>query len=77
MVQPYPRIVIAGVSSGVGKTTITTALIAALHAQGLQVQPLMGRVMDYLLASRPSPVYVKSTWEPRKSTRCVIRLQRG
>jgi cobyrinic acid a,c-diamide synthase len=34
-----PRIVIAGVSSSVGKTTITTAFIASLRAQGLRVQP--------------------------------------
>ena len=34
-----PRIVIAGVSSNVGKTTITTGVIAALTQQGLAVQP--------------------------------------
>src|SRR5438270_13519477 len=33
-----PRLVIAGVASGVGKTTITTGLMAALRAQGLRVQ---------------------------------------
>ncbi|MEM7028386.1 MAG: cobyrinate a,c-diamide synthase [Chloroflexota bacterium] len=33
------RIVIAGTSSGVGKTTITMGLIAALRQQGLHVQP--------------------------------------
>jgi cobyrinic acid a,c-diamide synthase len=33
-----PRIVIAGTHSGVGKTTITTALIAALARRGLRVQ---------------------------------------
>jgi cobyrinic acid a,c-diamide synthase len=33
------RIVIAGTHSGVGKTTITTALIAALTRRGLRVQP--------------------------------------
>jgi cobyrinic acid a,c-diamide synthase len=34
-----PRIVIAGASSNVGKTTITAGLIAALRARGLVVQP--------------------------------------
>src|SRR5579875_298354 len=33
-----PRIIIAGVASGVGKTTITTGLMAALVARGLRVQ---------------------------------------
>jgi cobyrinic acid a,c-diamide synthase len=34
-----PRIVIAGASSGVGKTTMTAGLIAALRQRGLTVQP--------------------------------------
>ena len=34
-----PRLVIGGTSSGVGKTTITTGLIAALRERGLWVQP--------------------------------------
>ncbi len=34
-----PRIVIAGTSSGVGKTTIATGLTYALHRRGLKVQP--------------------------------------
>lgn len=33
-----PRVVIAGTKSGVGKTTITTGIMAALHMQGLAVQ---------------------------------------
>lgn len=37
--QHRPRIVLAGVSSGVGKTTIVTGLTALLHARGLTVQP--------------------------------------
>jgi len=32
-----PRIVVAGVASGVGKTTIATGLMAALRAQGMRV----------------------------------------
>ncbi|MGH7255166.1 MAG: cobyrinate a,c-diamide synthase [Nitrospirales bacterium] len=34
-----PRLVIAGTSSGVGKTTVTLALLAALVARGRRVQP--------------------------------------
>ncbi|MDP1946268.1 MAG: cobyrinate a,c-diamide synthase [Nitrospirota bacterium] len=34
-----PRLVIAGTSSGVGKTTVTLAILAALKARGRQVQP--------------------------------------
>jgi cobyrinic acid a,c-diamide synthase len=34
-----PRFLVAGASSGVGKTTITLGLIAALRARGLTVQP--------------------------------------
>ncbi len=35
----YPRLVIAGTHSGVGKTTVTLAIMAALHQQGRLVQP--------------------------------------
>ncbi|OCL26139.1 cobyrinic acid a,c-diamide synthase [Orenia metallireducens] len=35
----YPRIVIAGTQSGVGKTTVAIGLMAALTKQGYQVQP--------------------------------------
>jgi len=35
----HPRFVIAGTHSGVGKTTVTLALMAALKARGLVVQP--------------------------------------
>lgn len=35
-----PRLVIAGTQSGAGKTTVTSGLIAALAARGLQVQGL-------------------------------------
>ncbi|MGB4888313.1 MAG: cobyrinate a,c-diamide synthase, partial [Nitrospira sp.] len=34
-----PRLVIAGTHSGAGKTTVTLALMAALKARGLVVQP--------------------------------------
>lgn len=35
----YPRLVIAGTSSGVGKTTLTSAILAALRERGRLVQP--------------------------------------
>ena len=39
MLVQIPRIVIAGVSSGVGKTTIAVAVMQALSKRGLKVQP--------------------------------------
>jgi cobyrinic acid a,c-diamide synthase len=39
MIRRIPRIVIAGTHSGVGKTTIATALMAALSRRGMRVQP--------------------------------------
>ena len=39
MTRPLPRIVVAGTASGVGKTTVTAGLIAALCRRGLVVQP--------------------------------------
>lgn len=35
----YPRLVVAGTHSGVGKTTVTLAILAALTARGRRVQP--------------------------------------
>ena len=35
----YPRLVMAGTHSGVGKTTVTLAILAALRERGRQVQP--------------------------------------
>jgi cobyrinic acid a,c-diamide synthase len=39
IVQSIPSILIAGTHSGVGKTTVTLGLMAALRARGLKVQP--------------------------------------
>lgn len=36
---PFPRLVVAGTSSNVGKTTVTLALLAALRKRGRRVQP--------------------------------------
>ena len=35
----YPRLVVAGTCSGVGKTTVTLAILAALRERGRRVQP--------------------------------------
>ena len=35
----YPRLIVAGTHSGVGKTTVTLALMGALSARGRRVQP--------------------------------------
>ncbi len=39
MEQSIPRLVVAGVASGVGKTTLTAGLCAAFQRRGLRVQP--------------------------------------
>ena len=39
VVTPLPRVVVAAPSSGAGKTTVATGLMAALTARGLQVSP--------------------------------------
>jgi cobyrinic acid a,c-diamide synthase len=40
--KAYQRLVIAGTSSGVGKTTATLAILAALRERGRRVQPFKG-----------------------------------
>jgi len=66
MLLTIPRIVLAGVSSGVGKTTITTSFIANMRARGIQVQPFKVGP-DYidpshLALAASQPCYNLDTW---------------
>ncbi len=50
----FPRLVIAGTQSGVGKTTVTLAILAALKARGRLVQAFKaGRTLSIRAITAP------------------------
>ena len=56
-----PRIVLAGATSGVGKTSITCSIIHALQKQGYSVQPFkVGH--DYIDPSYLSSISKRDTY---------------
>jgi len=62
----YPRLVIAGTHSGVGKTTVTLAIMAALRMRGRLVQPFKAWLLNSISGLPGSTPMVRSGRDRRR-----------